>query len=169
LTKDTAGRAGYTVETDPNDTFTSDDFNKYIGTGQPTAGASFAGMYTQKATYTPITYTAENPGGTDAPKGTQANYLTGTVNVETDYTGDYTRNATKSTVQLSRTASLDVNGNVVYSNWTIDGNTDAKPDDSTVLVPELTASDSSATVDGYTDTVTVELHIHSVNLRARAL
>ncbi|GAW99146.1 KxYKxGKxW signal peptide domain-containing protein [Secundilactobacillus mixtipabuli] len=149
LTETTAARAGYTVTTDPNTQFTSDDFNHYIGTGIPSPGTSYAGVYTQKATYTPITYTKDQPGGTDAPKGTQANYLTGTINIETDGTGDYTSKTT-STVSLSRTASLDVNGNVAYSSWTIDGSNSTNTDDSTVLVPELTATDSSLAVKGYT-------------------
>ncbi|NLR19621.1 KxYKxGKxW signal peptide domain-containing protein, partial [Lactobacillus sp. LC28-10] len=95
----------------------------------------------QTVNYLKTIYTTTAPGGDSDPHGTQAQYLKGKITVTRANTGDYTVPVKDQTVDVTRTASLNEDGEVTYTDWkTADG--------STILVPELTEAD--AAVPGYT-------------------
>uniref|UniRef100_UPI0010F73D2D KxYKxGKxW signal peptide domain-containing protein n=1 Tax=Secundilactobacillus hailunensis TaxID=2559923 RepID=UPI0010F73D2D len=75
-----------------------------------------------------------------------AKNLKGTITVNTNYTGDYTKNQNTSTpVNVTRTASVDANGQVTYGNWTVNG--------STTLVNGISANDTGVAQPGFIVTV----------------
>ncbi|WP_180245746.1 hypothetical protein, partial [Secundilactobacillus silagincola] len=67
------------------------------------------------------------------------------ITVSQNNDGDYSATVADKTVSVSRTASVDENGQVVYTDWTVDGGTGSE------LVPELTAA--ATAVKGFQNTV----------------
>ncbi|MDA5387763.1 mucin-binding protein [Loigolactobacillus backii] len=101
---------------------------------------------------TAIIYTPDNPGDVT---GTGVTYLQGTANEKITYvngegvTGKVPADETQPTVNIYRTAHLDDDGNVVYTNWTTDAS-GTSADDATVF----TAYTPTTTKPGYHGAVT---------------
>ncbi|WP_203649289.1 MBG domain-containing protein [Secundilactobacillus yichangensis] len=152
LTADGAAVKGYSDTVKNGEAYTSDSFKAVTDDGTP-GDKGYTAKVSRTVNYTKHTYTTGTPGGTDDPAGTQAAYLTGTITINRTNTGDYTATVAPTVVNVTREASLDANGNVIYSAWTTDGTADWTTNGANViLVPALT--DAAAAVKGYTDSVT---------------
>ncbi|WP_461240502.1 LPXTG cell wall anchor domain-containing protein [Paucilactobacillus sp. N302-9] len=153
LTEKDVAISGYTVTFGgDNGDYTSEFFDAEKGTESP-----YAALIQRSVTYTPITYTPDNPGEATDPAGTQVQYLKGQIKVTTDYTGagsDTPAEKTE-TINVYRTVSLDDQGQPVYTAWTTATN-GLGGKDTDVLVAGLTTADTVnvPAIDGYKAEVT---------------